>query len=83
MTCLYTHILALSLATKYYGILSYKTSDIKSKSMDLTSITMIASTHHDKIAIQLISHNRNPVNRNFRKRVGCEALAPIQDNGSL
>ena len=33
--------------------------------------------------IQLISLNRNPVNRSFRKWVGCEALAPIQDNGSL
>ena len=33
--------------------------------------------------IQLISLNRNPVNRNFRKWVGCEALVPIQDNGSL
>ena len=33
--------------------------------------------------IQLISLNWNPVNRNFRKWVGCEALAPIQDNGSL
>ena len=28
-----------------------------------------------------ISLNRNPVNRNFRKWFGCEALAPIQDNG--
>ena len=33
------------------------------------------------IHVQLISLNRNPVNRNFRKCVGCEA--PIQDNGSL
>ena len=32
------------------------------------------------IVLQLISFNRNPVNRNFRKWVGCEALAPIQDN---
>ena len=30
--------------------------------------------------IQLISLNQNPVNW---KWVGCEALAPIQDNGSL
>ena len=29
------------------------------------------------------SLNRNPVNWNFRKWVGCEALASIQDNGSL
>ena len=35
------------------------------------------------IYIQLISLNWNLVNRNFRKWVGCEALAPIQDNGSL
>ena len=33
--------------------------------------------------VQLISLNQNQVNRNFRKWVGCEALAPIQDNGSL
>ena len=35
------------------------------------------------IHVQLISLNWNLVNRNFRKCVGCEALAPIQDNGSL
>ena len=34
-------------------------------------------------SIQLISLNWNPVNRDFRKWVGCEALAPIQDNGLL
>ena len=33
---------------------------------------------HVRNIIQLIS-----LNRNFRKWVGCEALAPIQDNGSL
>ena len=33
--------------------------------------------------VQLISLNRNLVNRNFRKWAGCEALAPIQDNVSL
>ena len=33
--------------------------------------------------LQSTPFNRNPVNRNFRKWVGCEALAPIQDNGSL
>ena len=37
----------------------------------------------EQLHVQLISLNRNPVNRNFRKWVGCEALAPIQDNGSL
>ena len=35
------------------------------------------------IYIQLISLNWNLVNWNFRKWVGCEALAPIEDNGSL
>ena len=33
--------------------------------------------------IQLLSLNGNLVNRNFREWVGCEALALIQDNGSL
>ena len=31
-----------------------------------------------KMSIQLISLNRNPVNWNFRKRIGCEALAPYK-----
>ena len=35
------------------------------------------------LMLQLISLNQNSVNRNFRKWVGCEALALIQDNGSL
>ena len=35
---------------------------------------------HDSFQLQLISLNRNPVNRNFRKWIGCEALGPIQDN---
>ena len=30
--------------------------------------------------VQSTPFNRNPVNRNFRKWVGCEALASIQDN---
>ena len=38
---------------------------------------------HSYYNIQSTPFNRNPVNRNFRKWVGCEALAPIQDNGSL
>ena len=42
---------------------------------------MVKTGAHNEI--QLISLNRNPVNRNFRKWVGCEALAPIQDNGPL
>ena len=33
--------------------------------------------------IQWISLNPILVNRTFRKQVGCEALVPIQDNGSL
>ena len=32
------------------------------------------------LVVQSTPFKRNPVNRNFRKWVGCEALAPVQDN---
>ena len=39
----------------------------------------LSQFHFITLQVQLISLNRNPVNWNFRKWVGCEALAPIQD----
>ena len=51
------------------------------RSKNLVTINFVACMHGLKV--QWISLNWTPVNQTFRKWVGCEALAPIQDSGSL